>query len=1012
MKPKNNSLNRAESADVDKLEPSGPELVKFIKETLNKNARDRMTLLKIEKELHALVTDTGRCIVKFPVMTSYGRMLVHRAAALFQLTHHLDQATKNSVTVSKSGTCGGRIPCTSFKQWCTVNFPPSPVRHQDSVTQRYNRCFRSILKRDTHSPDDSGSNCRAVERSKSLEQREKDYERVRRRIFSEQDSCCQDESQWPWLNAGPVKLLTPDTGRNKLLKVQSLESSGPCQQSWRSRGAVSKSHSFGGYGTGADPPPQRLLSRQGDLASSSWRLSPSSSGYKTLSLRSTDSITPSPTGGASPEPAPEGAVVWAVTDLSSVPPGALVIHPQTGRPLTNADGSVYHFDPANPPVIYDASAYLQDQKIQNCEKRRGRLEKQHSFIDGEAECRCDDGRDKCCCDCRRHDSCAQGTNEKVASQTEQKSIPVPPSPVKNRYEQSTEQPTNEQPPTEPPANQRPPYDAPANQVAVVEPTTQRTDITTNQMQAFEPATNPTAAFESKFEPAVNQRQYSPSQRFENRTFVASPHQRPPSFDSANHRAINESTNQMPPINKLANQESVEVQQYVQHGYSKGYRNDEVTSPPQPVHNQVLQPDVSMYNIMAQAKITPIPVQDPNLRPMSLTNMIFPGPIAQAYPYVNQVRLEQPLQPLYQPVMPEEHKLAPSPHTNDTTFRIDPSYPYPLQYGAACGACAGLDQQPRHRGYNLGYGQLEQPVLQQPYPVGNVLLQHNVQHYPYQEAMPWGGPALGAPGKLLVHELCPGYPQYPYLYPQMIPQPYPIMQPVYPAVDKRPKRGSVPNSHRATPLEAPERRDGEIAAKIQQMIPQPLPRGGQEAPERRDGEIAAKIQQVSPSAAVSPLMIPQPLPRGGQEAPERRDGEIAAKIQQIKDQMSQLNTQDKDRTGNGLLGSAPVGAYNGRMGRPLNDETQLTSAARAIVNSIRSMQANTYQHETRRQYSDAGGYRERERRRDERDDKRRPPLPRQVTDLAPGNWCRRSPGPIHPALNHPRRPHPDTRNARR
>ncbi|KAI8434524.1 hypothetical protein MSG28_012525 [Choristoneura fumiferana] len=144
IKPKNNSLNRAESADVDKLEPSGPELVKFIKETLNKNARDRMTLLKIEKELHALVTDTGRCIVKFPVMTSYGRMLVHRAAALFQLTHHLDQATKNSVT------------------WCTVNFPPSPVRHQDSVNAK------SILKRDTHSPDDSGSNCRAVERSNRI----------------------------------------------------------------------------------------------------------------------------------------------------------------------------------------------------------------------------------------------------------------------------------------------------------------------------------------------------------------------------------------------------------------------------------------------------------------------------------------------------------------------------------------------------------------------------------------------------------------------------------------------------------------------------------------------------------------------------------------------------------------------------------------------------------------------------------------------------------------------------
>lgn len=43
----------------DKTEPTGPELVNFIKETLNKNPRDRMTLLKIEKELHSLVNDNG-----------------------------------------------------------------------------------------------------------------------------------------------------------------------------------------------------------------------------------------------------------------------------------------------------------------------------------------------------------------------------------------------------------------------------------------------------------------------------------------------------------------------------------------------------------------------------------------------------------------------------------------------------------------------------------------------------------------------------------------------------------------------------------------------------------------------------------------------------------------------------------------------------------------------------------------------------------------------------------------
>ncbi|XP_048002405.1 cAMP-regulated phosphoprotein 21-like [Leguminivora glycinivorella] len=606
--PKTNSLSRTDSAD-NKIEPTGPELVNFIRETLNKNTRDRMLLLKIEKELHALVTDTGRCNFKFPCMTSYERMLVHRVATLFQLTHHLDQNSKNSVTVSKSGTSGGRIPCTSFKQWCTVNFPPSPIR-QDSVNAK------SILKRDTHSPEDANAASRAVERSKSLEQREKEYERVRRRIFST-DNCSQDESQWPWLQSGPVKLLTPDSGRNKLLKVQSLEGAGP-PVSWRARGAVSKSHSFGGYGGGADAAPAnqpRLLSRQGDLASSSWRLSPSSSGYKTLSLRSTDSVTPSPTGGASPEPGTE-SVVFAVADLNCVPPGALVIHPQTGRPLTNPDGSVYHFDPQNPPVIYDT---YQDQKIQNCEKRRGRLEKQHSFIDTEAECRCDDGRSKCCCECRRHDGCNQ-KSDKISVQPEQKTTPIPSSPVKNRYEQNTEQ-TNQTSTPETATNHRQTYEASATRVA--EPTNQRPEI---QAQTFEPANQ--AQYEPQRTEFENQRPYEPKV-FENRTFEAS-NQRPPSFDPlANQRAANENvTNLMTSGNKLTNQESVEMPQYVPQQYHKGFRNDEVTSPPQMVQNPMMA-DVGVYNIMAQAKITPVPV-DP-LRPVSLTNMVFPAPVAPAYP---------------------------------------------------------------------------------------------------------------------------------------------------------------------------------------------------------------------------------------------------------------------------------------------------------------------------------------------------------------------------------------------
>lgn len=102
------------------------------------------------------------------------------------------------------------------------------------------------------------------------------------------------------------------------------------------------------------------LHKQDSGASTTWRLSPSSSGlvysllltvyflritlfrYKTQSLRS-DSVTPSPTGYSSdtPEPSaqsPDRGVVWAVTDLASVPKGSLIIDPQTLQPILNQDG--------------------------------------------------------------------------------------------------------------------------------------------------------------------------------------------------------------------------------------------------------------------------------------------------------------------------------------------------------------------------------------------------------------------------------------------------------------------------------------------------------------------------------------------------------------------------------------------------------------------------------------------------------------------------------------------------
>lgn len=71
--------------------------------------------------------------------------------------------------------------------------------------------------------------------------------------------------------------------------------------------------------------------------------------YKTQSqsLRS-DSITPSPSYGSvsgdhTPEPSVPitSGVVWAVTDMASVPKGSVLIDPQTLQPIVNQDGYIH-----------------------------------------------------------------------------------------------------------------------------------------------------------------------------------------------------------------------------------------------------------------------------------------------------------------------------------------------------------------------------------------------------------------------------------------------------------------------------------------------------------------------------------------------------------------------------------------------------------------------------------------------------------------------------------------------
>uniref|UniRef100_A0A8D2JHF9 cAMP regulated phosphoprotein 21 n=1 Tax=Varanus komodoensis TaxID=61221 RepID=A0A8D2JHF9_VARKO len=80
---------------------TGIDLHEFLVNTLKNNPRDRMILLKMEQEIIDFISDNSNHYKKFPQMSSYQRMLVHRVAAYFGMDHNVDQTGK-SVIINKT----------------------------------------------------------------------------------------------------------------------------------------------------------------------------------------------------------------------------------------------------------------------------------------------------------------------------------------------------------------------------------------------------------------------------------------------------------------------------------------------------------------------------------------------------------------------------------------------------------------------------------------------------------------------------------------------------------------------------------------------------------------------------------------------------------------------------------------------------------------------------------------------------------------------------------------------
>nr|XP_046917622.1 R3H domain-containing protein 2-like isoform X1 [Dermatophagoides farinae] len=201
------SLSRDSSSEIQEMSVSEAKI--FLTETLKKGIKDRQFLYKLEQDLAQFLKDTTRDTLKILQASSYNRMLIHKTADYYQLEHAVDHSHTSVVLTKNSNT---RQPDELFKEMMAKD------QREETNGQK-----KSILKRDSTSLDDSpgssfdkdkspdnslllngGGNSGGggggtgslsdSSRSRSLEEREENYEKVRARIFSQQDAGTTDSS--------------------------------------------------------------------------------------------------------------------------------------------------------------------------------------------------------------------------------------------------------------------------------------------------------------------------------------------------------------------------------------------------------------------------------------------------------------------------------------------------------------------------------------------------------------------------------------------------------------------------------------------------------------------------------------------------------------------------------------------------------------------------------------------------------------------------------------------------
>ncbi|XP_037650791.1 cAMP-regulated phosphoprotein 21 isoform X1 [Sebastes umbrosus] len=344
--PKKHSLSKESS--VEYTDSTGIDLHQFIVDTLNSNPRDRMMLLKLEQDMIDFITSNSP-FKKFPHMSSYHRMLVHRVAAYFGMEHNVDQTGKSVIINRTSST---RIPEQRFLNEV----------HKDKTDEIHR--WKIILKRDNSSDDQTRLHPLREKQSKSMEEREEEYQRARDRIFNQEPVCTQESAH---AETRAVEEYNPyaETQRRRQLFRGSRDNSG---SSWTGSSRQSSTETDCRYSN--DPRPWSSTDSDSSYQWTSPALKPrqvanhswDARGSGSISLYRLPSTCPHP---PSPPIIDEQPPNSAYIIENGIPPGSILVNPHTGQPFLNPDGTPAVYNPPDSQQPIRSQSQLQSSPPQH-----------------------------------------------------------------------------------------------------------------------------------------------------------------------------------------------------------------------------------------------------------------------------------------------------------------------------------------------------------------------------------------------------------------------------------------------------------------------------------------------------------------------------------------------------------------------------------------------------------------------------------------------------------------------